>query len=128
MARKMTLRADYRIVAARDRDYQIHIHGYCESPDCTVRGVDIRVKDYDRELVQQLSQRVLSCPVCGSTLNVHGAETASECARRKEVHARRSVNLQMRWRDQGWPDLRFARLSDMEDDRLPPTPDGWFKS
>jgi len=82
------------LAAARDRDagriFFGFITAYCNNPDCAVREVEIRVKEYDDPIGQRLG-----CPACGTSLTVHGVETFEERAEADDADARRSVNAQL---------------------------------
>jgi hypothetical protein len=112
----------------RARHYVLYLEGYCRG-HCAVREVTLHIKDLDDELLAALSNRALTCPVCGGGLVVHWTRTAEEQAAEEETEARRSVNSQMRARDfrrDHGRGLFSESAAELLDDRLPPTPDGWF--
>lgn len=114
------------VLRALDRSTSglIWINAYCAATGCPVREVDIRVKDYDAELMPLLRrQEGVLCPVCQTPMQVHGAATLSEHERAAAMHARMSVNGQMYERDHSGIG---APLRVLIDERLPPTPEGWF--
>jgi len=116
-------------IAKRKHDYQLVLEIYCSQSGCSVREITIHVKDHDKTFVPHLRKRSLVCPVCGGTnIIVHGLETALEAERQDDASARHSVNRQMLTRDrmaQG-EDCAFLTAAEFGDDRLPPTPPGWF--
>lgn len=120
----MTTLAALRL--AREKGARLEVEAYCRHTGCPVREVTLQIKDYDRELVaavQGLPGQALQCPVCRRPLVVHYARPATESAKRAEAEARMSVNRQMFVRDTGSP---FCPVDRMLDERLPPTPTGWF--
>lgn len=107
-------------------DYLLTIEGYCRNSDCISREVTIRVKDYDRTLKGQ-PPAAMMCPLCHGPLSLHWMKSTHEVWKKDQEHARQSVNLQMRVRDKGpTTELIGFSLSAMTDDRLPPTPEGWW--
>ena len=95
------------------------LEGYCDSTDCQVREVTIRVKDNDHVFVNQ-SRAGLVCPVCRHPLKRHGVETFQEAAARKELGARTSVNVQRYKRDHADGErFVFVPLDVLTDDSLP---------
>jgi hypothetical protein len=108
-----------------------HVHAYCESERCAVRLVEVTVKLHagGPKLPQQWR-----CPACASTLTVHEVQSAAEYDRQQAKDARGSVAIAMYLRDQRrtrapgvdprW--LTMYPLSVLLDERLPPTPPGWW--
>lgn len=116
------------ISEARERDSLLYVEFYCDtSADCAAREITVHVKDYDRTFVKSVISMVPVCPICRSPLKVHWVSSAREYVEVQERQARVSVNIQMRHRDNG-DALRVECASWYSDDRLPPTPEGWFAS
>lgn len=113
-----------RIREARARDYQLVIEGYCEAADCPARESRIAIKDHDETLLPLLERRGLSCPVCGGRLKLHCVAARDDAQLRDDADARVSVALQMYRRD--FPDALAVSMAVLSDDRLPPTPAGWW--
>jgi hypothetical protein len=108
----------------RDAEPLVEVSGYCNSQGCPGRQLSMVVKDYDDELVKLLRRRGLRCPLCSKPMLFDGVLGLSEYRARDEHAARVSVNQQMFIRDAGgFPVLTEGLL---RDDRLPPTPEGWF--
>lgn len=101
----------------------IWVEGYCQSSDCPGREVRIKIKDHDGVFLQMFERSGLVCPICQGKLKLHWALTLEEKNTRDERDARGSVNVQMFLRDK---QTMFFPLSIMLDERLPPTPEGWF--
>ena len=101
----------------------IYLEGYCRNSSCSIREIEIRVKDHERTFLNEQSR--LRCPVCYVSLTLHWVRTAHEHTLVGEQFARMNVNEQMYVRDLG-PGLHPVGADVMCDDRLPPTPDGWF--
>lgn len=117
------------VESARARGSLLVVQLYCEAPSCPVRELELLIKDYDHTLLDRLHEHGLRCPVCRRhSITVHWARTVAEDDQVRKQEARVSVNLQMRGRDRG-DDPRMTTFSpaDLLDDRLPPTPPGWFK-
>lgn len=111
-----------RIRVAREQDYQLRLQLYCEGPGCPVRQVDVRIKDYDHELLALVPK--LACPLCRKrSLSLHAVLTSEADAEEEAQHARGNVAVQMWERDRG----PFIPVSVLLDDRLPPTPDRWWE-
>ncbi|MGE0359678.1 MAG: hypothetical protein AB7R67_03045 [Vicinamibacterales bacterium] len=91
-----------------------------------MRTLTLDLKDHDATLVPTLRRRAPACPACGAALIVHHVHTQAEAERHARRDARASVNLQMRERDAGPDAVMILPLDDYDDDRLPPTPPGWF--
>lgn len=103
----------------------VHVVAYCEEAECPVRDFDIKLKHVDEiDLV-----RALACPWCGSLrVSVHGAETLDEREASLNRNARERVNVQMLQRDRPAPGgLHVMTIGEFTDDRLPPTPPGWWE-
>jgi len=66
------------------------IEAYCESPACSVRVVEINIKEYDGP-----TPSGFQCPACYRALKLHHVQTLAEHERSFERSARRSVNLQL---------------------------------
>jgi hypothetical protein len=118
-----------RIEAARAEHYQVFFEFYCRNQDCAVREVEVRVKDYDGDLLSALKGRRPTCPLCAYPLALHNVAGGPSYRRQEDADARRSVNAQMRLRDlerDAPGHLHALRATEMIDERLPPTPDGWF--
>jgi hypothetical protein len=96
---------------------------YCDNTDCAGREVVVNVKDDDGTLVAQLA-RSQTCPLCGKALETRGVATIAQYDANAAHTARCSVNTQMYVRDQGG--AAFVPGSVYLDDRLPPTPEGWW--
>jgi hypothetical protein len=111
---------------ARKGNGLLHLELYCDNSDCMAREVNVKVKDYENELVDSARKRGFKCPMCGKQMKQHGVETPAQREARKEEWSRVSVNLQMRRRAQGEPGIFVITGTWFHDDRLPPTPDGWF--
>jgi len=109
------------LAETRARDGLLVIHAYCPHPGCPVREFDIRVKDYDRELLRLVHDRDLRCAVCGRPVKCHEVLTFADEQIRDDRRARASVNLQIFERDhQPTPGgLLLVPASVMCDDTLP---------
>lgn len=122
-----------RLQAVRaEAGYLIVAEFYCDNSDCSARELRVSFKDYDDTLSAAVRLRKCPCPFCGQPLKMHWACGPREEQIRQEQEARCSVNRQMlrRQRLQENPNAKFfaATAAEIVDDRLPPTPDGWFKS
>jgi hypothetical protein len=84
--------------------------------------VVITIKDHDNILVDRLAARQ-PCPLCGKPLKFHRVETFAQREAVDERDARMSVNRQMYLLEN--PE-GFVPGNVLFDDRLPPTPSGWF--
>jgi len=112
------------IASARRRDPVLELEAYCEAGGCPARVTTVRVKDYDDELLPLLRRRGgLHCPICGRPLKLHHAFTLGEAVERRRAAARASVAAEMYARDYGALAVPMAVYLD---DRLPPTPPGWW--
>lgn len=98
------------------------LHGYCDESSCAARQVRIEVKNDDGDVADILERRGLTCPLCGRALMFDGAFSGPRQREKDDQEARCSVNQQMYTRDHG-PAVPIAGALD---DRLPPTPEGWF--
>lgn len=126
-AQRKSIDAQTTIVgAARELDGLLYIEAYCQNPSCAVRDITIHIKDHDATIVRDVSVRGICCPVCNGITTVHFAITSRTHHERGEQLARWSVNEQMYVRDHCHSGLVVMPVSAMNDDRLPPTPDGWF--
>ncbi len=113
-----------RIRETRRRNSHLTIYAYCEEEDCPTRGVQICVKDYDDELLPLLRRSGgLRCPICGSFLELHEVLTVDEAVEAEKELARLSVAIQMYSRDFETPILPGSIFTE---NRLPPTPEGWW--
>lgn len=116
---------------AREQDYLLTYEIYCDgvSDGCPAREITIQIKDHDRTLVKLIKrQGGFRCPLCGGFAKMHWVRTATAERADNERLARCSVNMQMLRRQRAHPgDIFFMSASEVLDDRLPPTPDGWFK-
>lgn len=111
------------IARRREADYLLHLEAYCRVPECPAREVRVHLKDYDQTLLPLLrKRRGLRCPVCGGRLALHSIQDRDQEQQVRHLEARWSVNAQLWERDHG-PVFPVAALCD---DRLPPTPPGWF--
>lgn len=118
-----------RLQIALAHGTQLYIETYCRNDICCGREILIRIKDYDKSLVRQLSGGGFDCPICGQTLALHWIQTAQERDASEAREARSLVNHQMHVRDEQkrtGKSLVVVPLSLDGDDRLPPTPSGWF--
>lgn len=106
----------------------LYVEAYCRSTFCCAREVEILLKDYDREAVGLMRRSGFKCPVCGEgSLTVHNILTARGKSALDAHEARMSVNRQMLARDrEGEGRHVFFSGPEFCDDRLPPTPPGWF--
>ncbi|GEM_PF-2976245 len=112
------------IAAARERDPLLELEAYCRSTDCPAREVTIHAKDHDDDLLPLLRRRGgLHCPICGGPLKLHHAITFREAEARGRLAARGSVAVEMYARDH---DTLAVPMAVYLDDRLPPTPPGWW--
>ena len=103
------------------------IEGYCENPDCPARQVTVDIKDHDHELLPLLKRNGLTCMVCKAPLSFNRAETLGDNGRRRSHEARCSVSRQMYSRDYADNSgLCALPMTVFGDDRLPPTPPGWW--
>jgi hypothetical protein len=104
---------------------------YCEREGCPVRTIEISVKDTQGLLIERLRHQALHCPIChGAALSVHEVLTLDQSGARDAREARESVNTQMWQRDHAIdsnPWSRAVPVAVLLDDRLPPTPEGWFE-
>ena len=119
------------VVAARRQDALFHIEGYCDGTRCPARDVRLCLKDYADQAIALIARHGLTCPLCGAALKVHGVWTRNEQHRHAEARARMSVSEQMYRRDQAATDqvergIVLTPLRVLLDDRLPPTPAGWW--
>jgi hypothetical protein len=119
------------VVAARRQNALFHIEGYCDGTRCPAREVRLWLKDYDDEAIALIARHGLLCPLCGAVLTIHGVRTRNEQHRHAETRARMSVSEQMYRRDQAATDqvergIVLTPLRVLLDDRLPPTPAGWW--
>jgi hypothetical protein len=106
---------------------QGHVEWYCRVSACPVREVRVHLKDPDHELEAMLEGRhPPRCPLCDTTLALHHVQTAAEHTAAWEVAARCSVNTQMWWRDDPFGVQGLTPATVLADDRLPPTPAGWW--
>ena len=110
--------------AALAKDYNLMAEAYCDG-DCPLREVTIHVKDHDKQLLRLLKSHGLTCPLCGHELKLHWVRTGREDQRHRDEDSRCSVNAQMYRRDTDGFSIPCSVLCD---DRLPPTPDGWFST
>ena len=120
--RLATLLQDARQRSDRRGLLSAEIELYCQNSRCVARTVRVVVKEYDTQ-----TPHTLTCPACQQTLKVHQILTFTELHRKDEVRGRQSVNVQMYSRDHQKPDvLSLVPVSVFCDDRLPPTPAGWW--
>jgi hypothetical protein len=98
---------------------------YCDAPDCAFRQVRISVKDYDSDKRLRVKFSGLPCPLCGHLLKLHYAMDPREHMNEREKEARSSVACQMWVRDSGEDGIPLVLFLD---DRLPPTPKGWWEA
>lgn len=119
-----------KIEKALESSSILYVEMYCDNSFCAVREVTLHLKDYDTNALKAFrSERGQVCPLCRNNMKFHWVRTALEQETVSEQDARVSVNLQMFVRD-----LKVAKpdsaivvcASQYTDDRLPPTPDGWF--
>ena len=59
----------YRVMRSNRLIYRLHL--YCDSSDCSVREIDILVKEHGP---QEAIPAALPCPACGVQLKYHGAD------------------------------------------------------
>lgn len=114
---------------ARESDSILSLELYCDESGCPAREIRLLVKDHDSTFVNLIKrQGGFRCPLCASPAKMHWVRTARQEAIEKEHSARCNVAMQMMRRDRT-PDggLFVMSASEVCDDRLPPTPDGWFK-
>lgn len=112
------------VAAARRHDPVLELEAYCEAGGCPARETTIHVKDYDEDLLTLLrARRGLRCPVCGAPLKLHHAITFREAEAQRRLEARGSVAVEMYARDH---DTLAVPMAVYLDDRLPPTPPGWW--
>lgn len=116
-------------MAQKIRNHPIlHLEIYCESSMCDARAITLLLKDND-DLVEHLRAREWTCPICGEPAKLHGFTDMKGAEHMEEKEARISVNLQMRKRDhlrRTGEELTTFNVTELLDDRLPPTPVGWF--
>lgn len=117
------------IASALTVDDLIVVRLQCGNQDCAVREIKVRCKDYDGTLLP-LRPGKPTCPFCGtSDVSVHNVRTFREDDAASDVAARERVNLQMWLRDNQPAESNRPVCFSAEramDDRLPPTPDGWW--
>jgi hypothetical protein len=106
------------IMAVRSQTPLITVELYCEAEDCSAREIKVRIKDYD----STLHKANLRCPLCGSVPKLHYAIDRETDRKRYERACREGVAVQMYKREHG----ACVPFSVLGDDRLPPTPGGWF--
>jgi hypothetical protein len=103
---------------------------YCEGDDCPARTIEIALKATQGALIERFRRQVPRCPICHrATLSVHEVLTLEQSEARDDRAARESVNTQMWQRDHAVDDDPWSRavpVTVLLDDRLPPTPEGWF--
>lgn len=117
------------MMTARESSSILHMELYCENAACPAREIEIYLKDHDTTLIGMVRARGgMSCPVCSAQLKIHWIQDPYGYARSRERSARESVNCQMYVRDFCDPDLPVITGDVMGDDRLPPTPEGWFRT
>lgn len=100
---------------------------YCERFACAAREIHIRTKDHGTE--EPILGEALRCPICGShVVSIHSVLTDDEQAAVDAEDARRQVNTQMFVRDRiaSGDMLPLTPVTVLLDDRLPPTPPGWW--
>jgi hypothetical protein len=94
-----------------------------------MRSVQCYIKDLDQTFMEQAKAGII-CPLCRFPLKLHYVLGPGPYQDLIDTEARRSVNQQMRMRDRraSWHDFesRVFALSEIVDDRLPATPDGYF--
>jgi hypothetical protein len=112
-----------KVAKARAESSGIVLELYCEQTNCAARQVVITIRDHDNILVERLAARQ-PCPLCGKPLKFHKVETFARRQAVDERDARMSVNRQMYLIHEN-PD-GFVPGNVLFDDRLPPTPCGWF--
>jgi hypothetical protein len=112
--------------AAREHGHVIEVEFYCERPACAAREIRVTLKDHDSNLVPHMAHHVVACPICSHPVKVHWVRSAHDQARHDEALARSSVNTQMFLRDLPPDELGAVPASVLCDERLPPTPPGWF--
>ncbi len=105
---------------ARRQHALLMVELYCENPACSAREIQVRIKDHDDLLKHKTP--ALTCPFCQRPVKVHWAMPRREWTDEQDRQARMNVNMQMYVRDKS--PMVPAML--MMDDRLPPTPAGWF--
>src|SRR3989442_1270163 len=105
--------------AARRRSELYHfigyVTGYCDNGDCSVREVDIRLKEADGETMASAGWR---CPACGAPLNLHGVESLDERTEADELDARRSVAAQLYARRHPGEAIPIGIILDLDDKLL----------
>ena len=111
-----------KVVKARSESSCIVFELYCEQTNCAARQVVVTIKDHDHILMKRLAARQ-PCPLCGQPLKFHRVETFAQLEAVDERDARMSVNRQMYLLEN--PE-GFVPGNVLFDDRLPPTPSGWF--
>ena len=122
---KLSLNLD-AIAKARETTGLLYLELYCDKSACPAREIHLRVKDHDKAFVETVRRRGLCCPICGAPAKMHWIRTDAAQDSADRLEARSSVNMQMYVRDyceDGFPVLPGDVIGD---DRLPPTPDGWF--
>jgi len=99
----------------------VSFEGYCTNSNCMAREIRVHLKNHDDPLLEH----AVRCPMCRSRLKLHWVRTYREEAIEEDKVARRLVNMQMHYRD--YPErLGVISAAVLCDDRLPPTPPGWF--
>lgn len=86
---------------------------YCDNPECNVRQVEIRTKDYD-----QPDPEIWSCPACGKHAKINWRGTVEERQRHELALAIGRVNAALYQRDM--PDkLAVVPMNVLALDELP---------
>jgi hypothetical protein len=95
----------------------------CCAPECCAREIRVRLKNHGTGLPGSVR-----CPICGGTqLALQSIRTFVEDERTRDRAARARVNWQMYGRDHAVNGIAAIPFSILKDDRLPPTPAGWWE-
>lgn len=87
------------------------LSGYCDNQNCSVRQVEVWVKNFG----DTPQATTLRCPACGDVLSHFRRQAADEVAEAEDRAARESVNRQRYERDHG----PIVPASVLFDDTLP---------
>ena len=107
----------------------LRFEAYCDQSSCPAREIRVDVKDYDKNLITHLEADGLRCPICREELKVYAVATKEDAAAADNRVARSLVAQQMYVRDhQGGASSLVTMPTTVQcDERLPPTPKGWWK-
>jgi hypothetical protein len=115
------------IMEKRHRGVQPYLELYCHGEDCPVRTITLSLKD-DANTLASFLDRPLRCPICQSAdVALEWVRTMDEREDEWDRDARSSVNMQLWARDHRHEPFLSYPASVVGDERLPPTPPGWWE-